>query len=591
MKKFLILSLGILFFNSFSMAQNTYNVPGHFSTLTAALTFPLYTGDKIIVVSGPQTVSSSINVPTGVTLQVNAGVTITFNNGLTVYGNLITNGTAVNNVNINFIATTFNYTSFFGKGDLTYTNFAGPNWNGIRFYSSGSDNSKLDHCTMNGTLVFNGTTDSKVGHCTISSNSSIAIQVTNSSVSIYKNTLENNLCAIIASNSYVDSYIEGNNIPLSCSNGNNRIKGNEEGVFIANNSLFNFKMLNNNYNNISGNTVRNVRVETGSILETESNYFGNPPVGLYFDGTSTIFWYSYLICEPTAPKVGVVEENTSISIAPQLKQVAPNDVSSDIAELKKARELARSENYNEAINIYKSILSTSKDYKAQALIGISYIYRTTKDKDLLEYIKIYSKSEANPFARMTYANTLIASNYVEEALLEYTEIAKNNPATIHAKSALIQQAYIYYFNKNDERKVKEILAELEKISEKDDIDVKILRSIVVRDRVKKYEESEELVDDNAIKETEVKIPGYSLSNYPNPFNPTTTLQFSIPKDEFVKLTVYDVTGRVVKELVSEYKTTGTYNVEFNASSYSSGTYYYKLEAGEYKNIQKMMLIK
>ena len=85
---------------------------------------------------------------------------------------------------------------------------------------------------------------------------------------------------------------------------------------------------------------------------------------------------------------------------------------------------------------------------------------------------------------------------------------------------------------------------------------------------------------------------YSLSqNYPNPFNPTTIIQYSIPKDEFVKLTVYDITGKVVKELVSGHKAAGRYSVEFNASSYSSGTYYYKIEAGEYKNIQKMMLIK
>jgi hypothetical protein len=90
-----------------------------------------------------------------------------------------------------------------------------------------------------------------------------------------------------------------------------------------------------------------------------------------------------------------------------------------------------------------------------------------------------------------------------------------------------------------------------------------------------------------------KIPTtYSLSqNYPNPFNPTTIIQYSIPKDEFVKLTVYDITAKVIKELVSGHKTAGSYSVEFNATDYASGTYYYKLEAGEYKNIQKMMLIK
>jgi flagellar hook assembly protein FlgD len=86
--------------------------------------------------------------------------------------------------------------------------------------------------------------------------------------------------------------------------------------------------------------------------------------------------------------------------------------------------------------------------------------------------------------------------------------------------------------------------------------------------------------------------GYNLSqNYPNPFNPTTTIKYSIPKDEFVKLTVYDITGRVVKELVNGYKSAGRYNVEFNASGYASGIYYYRIEAGQYNNVQKMMLIK
>ena len=100
------------------------------------------------------------------------------------------------------------------------------------------------------------------------------------------------------------------------------------------------------------------------------------------------------------------------------------------------------------------------------------------------------------------------------------------------------------------------------------------------------------VDIIDVKEAEEIPTTYSLSqNYPNPFNPTTTIQYSIPKDEFVKLTVYDITGRTVKELVNGYKRAGKYSIEFNASSYSSGTYYYKLEAGEYKSIQKMMLIK
>jgi len=89
-----------------------------------------------------------------------------------------------------------------------------------------------------------------------------------------------------------------------------------------------------------------------------------------------------------------------------------------------------------------------------------------------------------------------------------------------------------------------------------------------------------------------KTPTTSLSqNYPNPFNPTTTIQYGIPKDEFVKLTVYDVTGREVATLVDSYQNQGSYDVTFNANSLASGIYFYKLNAGGKQFINKMLLMK
>ena len=86
--------------------------------------------------------------------------------------------------------------------------------------------------------------------------------------------------------------------------------------------------------------------------------------------------------------------------------------------------------------------------------------------------------------------------------------------------------------------------------------------------------------------------GYSLEkNYPNPFNPSTTIQYCLGKDEFVKLNVYDLSGKLVKKLVNAHRAVGIYKVEFNAGSSASGTYFYRLEAGDYKNTKKMMLLK
>jgi tetratricopeptide (TPR) repeat protein len=248
------------------------------------------------------------------------------------------------------------------------------------------------------------------------------------------------------------------------------------------------------------------------------------------------------------------------------------------------------EEYKEAIAIYKSILSVTKDanYTLQSLNSMLHIYRVTQDKELLEYLRGYSRSEANSLSKVIYASALIVGGYVDEALSEYGEIAKNYPNTYDEVLALKEQSFIYCFYKNDIKRARKILEVLEKIAP-DNYDVIRLKSKIERATI--VEGSKGYFGDKELKETEVKLEGYTLSNYPNPFNPTTTIQYSIPKDEFVKLTVYDITGRVVKELVSGHKTAGKYSVEFNASNYASGTYYYKIEAGEYKNIQKMMLVK
>jgi hypothetical protein len=80
-------------------------------------------------------------------------------------------------------------------------------------------------------------------------------------------------------------------------------------------------------------------------------------------------------------------------------------------------------------------------------------------------------------------------------------------------------------------------------------------------------------------------------NYPNPFNPNTVISYSLPSSSNVKLNVYNTLGQVVKTLDSGYKKAGSYSINFNASDLSSGIYFYKLEAGQFSQIKKMILIK
>jgi hypothetical protein len=80
-------------------------------------------------------------------------------------------------------------------------------------------------------------------------------------------------------------------------------------------------------------------------------------------------------------------------------------------------------------------------------------------------------------------------------------------------------------------------------------------------------------------------------NYPNPFNPVTKINFSIPKDGFVSLKVFDMLGREVATLVNGKISTGSYSIDFNGGRFPSGTYFYKLESEGFSDVKKMILIK
>ncbi|HCY76895.1 MAG TPA: hypothetical protein DHV28_13320 [Ignavibacteriales bacterium] len=85
---------------------------------------------------------------------------------------------------------------------------------------------------------------------------------------------------------------------------------------------------------------------------------------------------------------------------------------------------------------------------------------------------------------------------------------------------------------------------------------------------------------------------YALfENYPNPFNPSTTINYQLADQGYVSLIVYDLLGREVATLVNEVKQSGYYQVEFNAADLPSGVYMYRIEAGSYVQTKKMMLLK
>jgi plastocyanin len=86
--------------------------------------------------------------------------------------------------------------------------------------------------------------------------------------------------------------------------------------------------------------------------------------------------------------------------------------------------------------------------------------------------------------------------------------------------------------------------------------------------------------------------GFRLfQNYPNPFNPVTKMKFEIPEESFVQLIIYDALGRQVQTVVDEYLKPAAYEVNWDASSYPSGIYFYNLKTRNYSETKRMVLVK
>ena len=108
------------------------------------------------------------------------------------------------------------------------------------------------------------------------------------------------------------------------------------------------------------------------------------------------------------------------------------------------------------------------------------------------------------------------------------------------------------------------------IKYKNDEECNVLRYLLNKEDSK--ESNKQIGNTSTISKSE----NIKMGNYPNPFNPSTTIAYNIPKDGHVKLAVYDLLGKEIKMLVNENKSTGKYSVQFNGNNLASGTYFYHL---------------
>lgn len=483
----------------------------------------------------------------------------------------------------------------------------------------------IDGCTIHnittyggGAVVFNNS-GGTIKNCNIQNNSiatnGISI-LNNSSPYVFQNTIANNTLngvyvlqaspslqsnaisttgyghAAVSNNSYSHTLFGKTSYPFD---GYNTISGSYYGIYVGDHSLIQAGYSDiARYNRILGNTY-NTYVTGTSTLYAKNDWWGayQPDTTKFYKEAGSYFYYlPYLTTDPSGSQSIVSSRGLSAS-ADAVSTGAAYTQEEEL--LLKAKELQEKDQLSEAIDIYKELIKTNseKSIAEIALLELNNIYRNTKDKNIKEYFKEFKLSQNNQKRLYPIALVILSLNNKREknfteSLDDCETLIKEFSSTEHEKNALMNKFFLYYDN-NDFTSAKTVVEKLaNSFAESPEVGTAInLLSMQTIENEKMLPKMKAV--DNTV--TENLPESYELNNYPNPFNPVTTIAYQLPKEGFVTIRVFDILGKEVKTLVNEYKEIGNYTVPFDASTLTSGMYIYQLQVNDYTSTKKMLLLK
>jgi parallel beta-helix repeat protein len=574
-----------------------------------------YTLSENLTLSGTNTISENITVPSGITLTVSAGANIRFENGASLIinngGTLIANGTTSNKIRFDFVTP-----------DLTKLNR-------IKFNSGSSGsvtNCKIVHayCGIYATgctpTINNNTIDSCFH----------GIYLDNSSPSLYYNRITKTTGAV--------------GYGIACYNGShpnlyyNRISGYTYGLFGYNSdNITSIGTGTGGYgiNNITGNSygiyaynssvVLNQAGNTGSHNNIYNNTYYDVLAEQYSDVYCTYNYWGYSYTPP--PSSRFYQNNSLIEYDPALTSLVPgglskataSDINSDDnsgfdADLLTALNYEAENKINEAITVYQNIVKNKTNILTIkfALSRLSDCYEKNGRKDFLSYIK--NEVRENFISnKIIYYWTVMLENFlliVEQKFADY--IANiNTVRNIFPKDEYIDKqtlfdlGYAYLNYLENKTKALNYLAQLEKKYPDDPLvhqSKLVLGTIEGISSNPKYSEDSGNKSSKELKDIQIPVIYDLIGNYPNPFNPSTTITYALPADSKVEVIIYDIMGREVKTLVNGNNGIGYKEVVWDGRNnegrqVSSGIYICRLKATSITDLSvfeksiKLMLVK
>ncbi|MDE3058555.1 MAG: right-handed parallel beta-helix repeat-containing protein [Bacteroidota bacterium] len=501
-------------------------------------------------------------------------------------------------------------------------------WNGVRF-TSGSHGTlrvcTIQNCGIGNGIVIQGGSNPTIDENTISSNhyhGIIVISNGSGNPTITNNTLQSNgvvngtrtYCgidvngstALIQYNDIHDSnygvYAENTSSPTSGGlgqDGKNVITNNNIGVIAYSYSTAGFGSGNpprNQYwgvcNSFYDNANYDAYASNHSTVSADFSWWGQFPPNsskFYADGTSYVSYNYPATYNGDCPLGGYIASPTTI-LQGKSGSLGPAPVSDPAALFQLAQAARLSGDFKTGVSICRTILkdSAAAAYSERVLVLLYNLFQASGDTSISNDFTSYSAS-SDPTGIL--ASELLASTYAGAGRLTEAEAAAeklkaDHPGTGIEKRALLTLASLTAFDQSYSDKSNAALNELvQKFGSTMDKGTIVAltttnSSDAISEPLRKFS--------NIVAADTVQV---LLGNYPNPFNPATTIRFTIQASGFTTLKVYDILGRDVATLVDEVLQVGPHSVAFDASRLSSGIYFYTLRGTGINETRKMLVEK
>ncbi len=514
-------------------------------------------------------ISGNLTINNGVLLTLNnANLQFGYNSGLIVNGSISANSVSFTN------------------------NSSTSNWNGIQFNSGSTGN--LDYCTITNasTGIYCYNSSPTIKHSTLDYNGTGLSCNEYSSPVLVGNNFRNNTSYGLRLNNYSSPNLTDNGYP-----GTNVIRNNTTGIFASYSSNPNLNGYMTYGNSVFNNSSYEIMAYYYCTVNADRVFWNAvPPPSSEFATIGSTINRNYPLSTNPNPNRSIIEKGMPVNFI-----ASSETISYDIAEddLSQALEMQRQKRYDEAIALFLEVFKKNKDELVgkYALTKIEECFTQSGRKDYLSFSEKEIKPNI-PVGNETYVIALELEAHQMVNTGEYSE-AINNLTTILTKynlneniekNTLFTLGSFYTLFSNNKTDADNYFNTLKTKYPEDDLTSQIE---IIKGMGNSLEGDKKIILPNPeIKSESINNNAeISISNYPNPFNPETTISFSLPQSGNVKLLIYDVLGREVFSIAEGYHESGRHEVKFDGRSLSTGIYFYVLETGGKRFTNKMILMK